>query len=233
MILRFELQFFGGGGTKTQQVRKRNPEPAELTNLRLGLYNKIAPGLESFDGESWNKARDVANNALNQQNALLGELSGSYDQSNNLLGELANVVRSGNVPSGITEKLNASVNKGLQSSLGSMLNNLSNRGVLNSSVTTSGLNNLSQAAADAYNRNYLSAYQSVLGGLGGALSGSQNNTASLLSGIGAIGSIPAQTYEGISAQLMPAFNLWRQWQNSYDNREDYDTIVTQKRGLFG
>ena len=113
--------------------------------------------------------------------------------------------------------------------MGNMLNGLANRGVVNSSITSQGVNNLSQAAADAYNKNYLSAYQSVIGGLGSALQGSQNNTASLLSGMSALGQVPSQAYEGVAAQLMPAFNLWNTWQNFYQNDDPYDTIVTQKQ----
>ena len=232
-IKSFDLQFFGGlfGGTKTQTQRipKRDPEPEELTNLRKGLYDKIFPGLESFDTDSWNKAKDTANNALNQQNNLMNRLPGSYDQTNSLLQDLMNVTKTGNIPTGVSDRLNESVNKGLQSSMGNMLNGLANRGVVNSSITSQGVNNLSQAAADAYNRNYLSAYQSVIGGLGSALQGSQNNTASLLSGMNALGQIPSQAYEGVAAQLMPAFNLWSQWQNFYQNDDPYDTIVTQKQ----
>ncbi|MBQ7594095.1 MAG: hypothetical protein IJU48_07065, partial [Synergistaceae bacterium] len=232
-IKSFDLQFFGGlfGGTKTstQRIPKRDPEPEELKNLRLGLYDKIYPGLQSFDAGSWDKAKDTANNALNQQNNLMNRLPGSYDQTNALLQELTNVTKTGNIPTGVSDRLNESVNKGLQSSMGNMLNGLANRGVVNSSITSQGVNNLSQAAADAYNRNYLSAYQSVIGGLGSALQGSQNNTASLLSGMSALGNIPAQAYEGVAAQLMPAFNLWSQWQNFYQNDDPYDTIVTQKQ----
>ena len=42
MKLRFDLQFFGGGGGgSATQYRKRDPEPQELQDLRLNLYNKI------------------------------------------------------------------------------------------------------------------------------------------------------------------------------------------------
>ena len=110
----FDLQFFGGlfGGTKTstERIRKRDPEPEELTNLRKGLYDKIFPGLESFDTDSWNKAKDTANNALNQQNNLMNRLPGSYDQTNALLQDLVNVTKTGDIPTGVSDRLNESVN---------------------------------------------------------------------------------------------------------------------------
>ena len=224
----FDLQFFGGGGGfESQQFSKRDPEPAELTNLRTGLFNKIYPGIESFNANSWQQAQNTASKALQQQNSLLSQLPSLLDNSQSITNEMLNMVRSGNIPSGLTDSLNASVNKELQNGLGSMLNGLASRGTINSSIASQGVNNLSQSAADAYNKNFLSAYQAALGGYGQALQGSQNNTQSLLSGVNALGTIPSQAYEGAYAGLMPAFNLWKAWQNSYDTREDYDTVATQ------
>ena len=222
-----------GSKTETTQISKRNPEPEELTNLRLGLYNAIYPGLQNFDANSWTQAQNIANNALTTQSNLLEQVPTALNQSNELLSNLVNVVNTGNIPTALTDAMNASVNTNLQNSMGNMLNGLSNRGVLNSSITSQGVNNLSNAAANAFNQNYQSAFQSVLGGLGSALQGAQNNAGTLLSTINAIGNLPQQAYAGVSAQLMPAYNMWGDWQSSYDNREDYDTVVTQKpRGLF-
>ena len=111
--------------------------------------------------------------------------------------------------------------------MGSLLNNMSSRGVVNSSITGQGISRLGQQAADAYNRNYLNAFNSVLSGQAQALQGSQNNTASLLSALGTTAQLPSQAYEGAAAGLMPAYNFWKALQSSYDNREDYDTIVQQ------
>lgn len=230
MNLKFNLQFFGGGGTETTTIPKRDPEPEELTNLRLGLYQKVAPGLESYDVKNWQNAQNITNQVLNAQSSLIGQLTGdkgALSQNNTLANELASIARTGNIPSGVSDRLNSSVNQDLQSSMGTMLNNLASRGVLNSSVTTTGTNQLSQAAADAFNRNYMTAYNAVLGGLGTALQSGQNNTAAMLSAIGTLGNIPSQAYEAAGAGLTPALNLWKAWQSSYDNREDYDTVVKQ------
>ena len=218
----------GSSKTRTTQIPTRAPEPEDLKKLRTGLFNKIYPGLESFDADSWKTAQNTANNAMNMQGSLLSQLPSSIENSTNLTNEMMDIARTGNIPTALTDNMNASVNQGLQSSMGSMLNNLANRGVLNSSVTTAGTNQLSQAAADAYNKNYLTAYQSVLSGMGQGVNAAQNNTNSLLSGIQAVGNVPSQAYEGAYAGLMPAYNMWSGWQNSYDNRQDFDTIVTQK-----
>ena len=237
---KFDIQFFGGGSS-TQQIQKRNPEPEELTNLRNKLYQAVLPGVEAYDPSSWKQAAERSQNAQKQQDALIGQqssllsgLPGALDKSSGILDEMLGVVRSGAVPTALTDAANASVNKGLKSGMGSMLNSLAGRGVVNSSIASKGINGLAQNAADAMNTNYLNAFNSVLSGYGTALSGAQGNANTLVNGagalgnaIGTLGNIPSQAYENTTAQIMPAFNLWKAWQNSYDNREDYDTVVKQ------
>ena len=226
MIPKFNLQFFGGG-TETTRVQKRGPEPEYLTNIRNKLYGKIDSGLETFDPSVWNKAKNISNNALDTQNSLLSLIPGYLNTSNSILSNILNIANSGELPAGITDKLNAGVHKELQNSMGSLLNNMSSRGVVNSSITGQGISRLGQQAAEAYNRNYLNAFNSVLSGQAQALQGSQNNTASLLSALSTTAQMPSAAYEGAAAGLMPAYNFWKALQNSYDNREDYDTIVQQ------
>ena len=228
---KFDLQFFGGlFGTKTstKRIANRGPEPEALTNLRNGLSDIMSQNLSSFDTNSWQTAHNISTQALEQQGNLLNQIPDALSQNQSLADEIANIARTGNIPTEISDRLNSSVNQGLQSSMGSMLNNLGQRGVLNSSVTTAGTNQLSQAAADAFNRNYLTAYQSVLSELGQGLQGKQANTASLLSTLGAVGSIPGQAYEAVGAQLTPAYNFWKDWQNFYQNNDPYTTIVSEK-----
>lgn len=226
MNLKFNLQFFGGGGS-TQTVRKRDPEPEELTNLRNALYQKVYPGLESFNSNAWGQAQNLANQAQQQQQNMLSQVPASMNRSNDIINKIVNTTETGEIPTALATNLNSIVNKGLQNSMGNMLNSLGSRGVLNSSITGQGLSRLGQQAADAYNKNYLTAYNAVLNGYNSALSGAQNNTGQLLSTISALGSLPSQSYESAYAGIMPAYNMWRAWQNSYDNREDYDTIVQQ------
>ena len=226
MKSKFNLQFFGGGGG-VDQYPNRGPEPQELQDLRLGLYGKIAPGLQAFDTNSWKNAQNTTNQALQQQSSLLGQIPNTLTQNNNLVNEITDIARTGNIPSGVVDRINTKVNRDLQSSMGTMLNSLGKRGVLNSSITSSGINQLSQNAADAFNNNYMTAYQAVLGGLGQGLQGMQNNTASLLSALGAVGQVPSQTYEALGSQLSIPMNLWKNWQGFYQSDDPYTTVVRQ------
>lgn len=216
-----------GSGGSTTQIRNRDPESPELVNLRSNLYNAVMPGLQSFSPSNWDNARNTANNAIQMQTQLISQLPGTLSNGTGIADEIAAIARTGSIPSGVTDNLNASVNQNLKSGMGTMLNSLSSRGVLNSSITGQGINSLSKQAADAYNRNYLNAYNATINGLGTALQGQQANTSALLSATNALGKIPSQAYEATGASLTPAFNLWKAMQSSYDSRQDYDTVVKQ------
>lgn len=216
-----------GSGGSSYQVRTRDPEPEYLTNIRSKLYDAVMPGLQSFSADNWTNAQNTANKALNQQSQLLEQLPEALNKSSGIADEIAQIARTGNIPSAVTNNLNASVNKELQSGMGSILNNLAGRGVVNSSITGQAINNLSQQAADAYNRNYLQAYNATINGLGAAMQGQQANTGALMQGVASLGAIPGQAQEAAGAGITPAFNLWKAMQNSYDTRTDYDTVVQQ------
>ena len=128
MKLRFDLQFFGGGGGgSATQYRKRDPEPQELQDLRLNLYNKILPGIQSFDPNSWAKAQEISDNAMGKMNGLIDQMPGTLTQGNRFLEGLEGVLTTGDIPTGVTDKLNAGVDKSLQSSMGNMLNGLAKK----------------------------------------------------------------------------------------------------------
>ena len=230
----FDLQFFGGGGGyEERQVQVRDPLPDEVKNLRTTLYDKIMPGVESFNTNAWNKAQGITDNAMTQLGDMTKMIPDSFNRSSGILDNMTSLLQTGEVPSGITDKLNAGVNKSLQSSMGSMLNGLANRGVVNSSITSQGVNNLSQAAADAYNRNYMNTFNSVLGGYGNALSGAQNNTSSLLNSVNTLGKVPSMAYEGAAAPLMPGYNLMKDLYSLYNSQpNDKETYMEEKKSSF-
>ena len=224
MNSKFDLQFFGGGGS-TRQYRKRDPEPQELIDLRKSLVDKFMPGVENFDPNSWNNANEIANNAIQTQQNLLKGLPDSINQNNEILNNMTNTLQTGNLPAGLTNSINSSVNNELQNSMGNMLNSLASKGVVNSSITQKGINNLSQNAANAYNQNYLNAFNSVIQGYGQGLQSAQGSTNALISAANTLSNIPSQAFENAYAGITPAYNMWKAWQNSYDGKEDYDTVV--------
>ena len=227
MNSRFNLQFFGSGGS-TQQVQKREAQPAELNTLAKGLYEKLYPGLQNFDASNLTQAQNIANQAQQQQSQFLSQIPTSMTKSNDILNKIINVTETGEIPTGLASNLNAIVNKELKNGMGSMLTDLSGRGVLNSSITGQGISRLGEQAADAYNKNYLTAYNSVINGYNSALNGAQNNTSQLISTMDALGNLPSQSFENAYAGLTPIFNFWKTWQSLENSKpETYDTVVKQ------
>lgn len=228
MNLKFDLQFFGSGGSSTQRIQKRAPQPTELNTLVHGLYNKLYPSIETFNADGIKNAQNLSNNAIQQQGNLLSQVPRSMNRSNDIINKMLNVTETGEIPLGLANNMNSIVNKELSNSMGNMLNGLSNRGVLNSSITGQGISRLGEQAADAYNKNYLTAYNAVLNGYGQALQGAQNNTNQLSGLINSLGSMPSMAYDNAYAGLMPAFNFWKTWQTLENSKpEEYDTVVQQ------
>ena len=84
------------GGYSEHQVPTRGPESEELKNIRSQLYDKIMPGLQNFNADDWNTARNTANQALQQQSQLLSKIPDTLNQNANIANEIATLARTGN-----------------------------------------------------------------------------------------------------------------------------------------
>jgi len=241
MTSKFDIQFFGGGkggSTSSTQYRKRDPEEQELTDLRKGLYKAIMPNLESYDPSKWGAAQEIADSSLQKQGDLLGSIESFINtntgKSDSIIDKMMGLAESGNVSQSLMDNATASVNRGLQTGMGGMLNSLGNRGVLNSSITGQGISRLGQQAANSLQDNYLNIFNSQLGGYGQALQGAQGNltagTQGLLGAANAYGGMGTQAFTNAGAQLMPAYNMWKDAQTLYNGHEDFDTVVNQSKG---
>lgn len=295
----------GGGSSSTTQVRKRDPEPQGLTDLRNNISNMLSPILggekttwwnNTDFGKTFNELQNQSSNAINSYNNysnnftpllnnltstsgkavaagdqmqnvsnnignLSGKIEGVGDRQSQLASDVEAFTKSGNLPEGLLSNMLSSVNSELNRNTGSALNSLASKGIMNSSVANRSINNLSNAAAEAYSKNYLDAYNAVLNGYGKtndvlssagdtyskAITGQNNNLAGLKSAVDAYGTantgynnaitantnmmnsmaaMPKTLTESMLAPYQIGYQFWKDWQNSYDNREDYDTIVS-------
>lgn len=240
---RINLTFFKGGGP-TEQVRKRDPEPQELTDLRSQINRMLAPlmggskqpGWDETDfGRGYNdtsKRKDQALNYYDQTSKALSDKSIAGVKDFDYLSDtMRDVSSTGVIPQAITDNLNESINRSLNKSIGSSLNNFGNRGIINSSVTNQSMGALSDSASDAYAKNYLSAYDSILNGLGSTINANKGVYDSEISGLNTATNTfletPTKLWQGLQQQFNPSYTFWKDWQNSYDSTEDYDTIVHQ------
>lgn len=92
--------------------------------------------------------------AANAANNVLGRLSPQYMTSANKANTALSSLQNGVLPSAWQTNMQNAIRSSLQNTMGTTLNNLGNRGVLNSSVTTSAMNDISKNAADTVAQQY-------------------------------------------------------------------------------
>ena len=132
-------------------------------------------------------AANAANNVLgrlspqymtsaNKANGTLGTLAPQYMTGANKANTTLSSLQNGVLPSAWQTNMQNAIRSSLQNTMGMQLNSLANRGVLNSSVTTSAMNDISKNAADTVAQQYQNNINTVAG-----LANQQNqNTANAL-----------------------------------------------------
>lgn len=156
MGFQFDLQRFGGkGGTTVSNTSTYTPTPYELQlqKAQADYANAIAPN------SLW--LNDTARNIL--QNSI-GAVQVDFNHLNNQAqNQIANAQRgysqlaNGQLPAAYTQNMADAIRSGVNSTYGKLLNDSAKRGVLNSSVTSQGLNdiakNVSNTMAQQFNTN--------------------------------------------------------------------------------
>lgn len=172
----FDLQMFGGGGKGQSQSTKRDI-PAQSANeaaLQGGLFNYSNTGLTGATNMQNKAISSMGNTVSNDWNKLLGNynntMSGVTSGYNNL--------SQGLLPTSFSNARQQALNSELQGTVGSAITGLGNRGILNSSVTNSALNNIGQNASDTLAKNYAS----DLGTYSNLLNNQASNASNVLSG---------------------------------------------------
>ncbi|MDO5114595.1 MAG: hypothetical protein Q4D58_00720, partial [Synergistaceae bacterium] len=147
----------------------------------------------------------------------------------------------------VVNEMNKSVYSGMQKTAGTKLSDWAKKGIINSSVATSGINDIENAAANAAAGNYGNVYNTMLANyLSGAdtsrglaesvmanandafnnyynLAGSyRDNYNSGLEGLNTFAALPEQYYSNALAPLSPAYNYWKDSTNAWlANDKDY------------
>ena len=171
------------------------------------LQNSIGAVRVDFDRLN-NQAQQLI--AQNQRNmaALAPSNTAAANKANATLGQLQN----GILPSQYQTNMQNSIRSTLQNTMGTQLGNLANRGVLNSSVTSTAMNDISKNAADTVAQQYQNNIQTV-GGLANRQMANTLNANSANAGIygNLINSATQPITTAASAQeaaQKPALNLW-------------------------
>ena len=110
---------------------------------------------------------DYANDAFSSRTATNENLTGIGNQSNNNAYSAADTslsgLMSGTLPQGYQDAMTNAIASTVQRSMGTALNSLGQRGVLNSSVTNLAMNDISRNAADVTAQNYLNNISTIQG----------------------------------------------------------------------
>ena len=149
-MFKFDLQLFGGGGGKgggggsssssyvpsaqELQIMDYMAKNAEQAQTGIGsLLGQFNTGVQS------DTFKNLLNNSLNQ-----------VQSGQNLTSQLTQ----GKLPTAYTDNMTNAIKTGVNNTVGSAINSLGNRGVLNSSVTNKAMNDIEKNASDTMAQQY-------------------------------------------------------------------------------
>jgi hypothetical protein len=124
------------------------------------------------EGDWW---YDQAKNAYAQAQGFLPQIQDQFnyttesnkwydDYTRDALTGSKNLLDTGEIPKPLMDAMIAAMTNGVNQTVGTNVNDLASRGVLNSSVTNRALSGIENEVANAMNSNYLSAFNTILGG---------------------------------------------------------------------
>ena len=186
------LQLHGGGKGSTTQVQSYQPtaEERRLMNQAADYSEAVAPNALRLNDTARDLLWDSLGSTQVNYNALNSNAQNQINAANGLVSGLAN----GQLPAAYQENMENAIKRGVTNSMGSLLTDLGGRGVINSSVMNTGVQGISDAAANA-------------------MSDAYTNNIGLLSGLA--GQMTDQATAGITAAAaaqeaaqQPALNLW-------------------------
>ncbi len=193
MYYYIDLQLFKGkGGSSVTNVQAYQPTEYELQlqKTQSDLANKYAPNA------SWlnDTAKNLLQNSLGAVQVDYGGLNNAAQNQINQAQQANQALANGQLPQEVMNNITQNVTNMAQSSIGNLMNNLANSGVINSSVASTGLNDISKNVANTISQQQQS-YMNTLNGI------NNNNINNATAGITAAAG--AQ-----EAAQQPALNLW-------------------------
>ena len=219
----------------------------DYNGMNQNAQNQIANATSGMNGliGSNNAASSAVNNTLgstaNQYSQLagqtagkLGNLSGTYTNANtaanNALGNAGNAYGSlaqGNLPTAYQQNMENSISSALNNTIGKTISGLGNRGVLNSSVTSSALNDIEKNAADSVAQQYQNNINQVANLTGQQASAAQQQMSNSFNTAGQLGNLIQQQHslqgDALSQQAQAA---QQQYTNSMNTNSQNSGLLS-------
>lgn len=179
-----------GGSSTTVQSYQPTAEEKRLWQLQGDYEQAVMPNALELN----KKAKNLLENSIGETQVDYKSLLNQAQNYNNTAMQGYQNLANGQLPTSYTDNINQAVTRSVNNSMGSLLQNLGANGVLNSSVTSKGIQDINQAAAntaaDMYNQD-ISQLASLYGNM--------SNMAGTNITLGAAAQEAAQ---------QPAMNLW-------------------------
>ena len=142
-MFKFNLQLFGGGGGKggggsSSSSYEPSEQELQIMNYMAQNAEQAQTGIGSLLGQfntgvQSDTFKNLLNNSLNQ-----------VQSGQNLTSQLTQ----GKLPTAYTDNMTNAIKTGVNNTVGSAINSLGNRGVLNSSVTNKAMNDIEKNVSD-------------------------------------------------------------------------------------
>lgn len=171
------------------------------------LQNSIGAVQVNFD-----KLNNQAQQLISQNQQNMAKLAPSNTTAANKANATLGQLQQGVLPSAYQTNMQNAIRSTLQNTMGTQLNSLGNRGVLNSSVTTSAMNDISKNAADTVAQQYQNNIQTVGGLANRQMANTMNANSANANIYGNLINSATQTITTAAAAQeaaqKPALNLW-------------------------
>jgi hypothetical protein len=169
-FMKIDLQMFKKGSSTTN-VQSYTPTAQEVGLQQNALdYSKaVAPNALNLNNLAANQIKD----AYGTVNVNYGNLTNDALKQQTAAQQGVSNLTQGILPTSYTQNMTDSIKSGVDKTVGSTMNNLAQSGVLNSSVTSGALNDISKNVSDTMAQNYLNNV-STLNGLYGQQSSLAN-----------------------------------------------------------
>ena len=211
-----DLEFFKGG-TEVQEVEKRQPKSDELKAMDAKMYDIFGSLANRYGGNALSGMLDEADK---QSKAASASLAALAEHAPQYIAEHQNFLANGGNEgfNNYIDNTKQGIENAYARNVGTDLNNLAARGVLNSSVTSRALEGQARAAAEAIANNYNNAANMYLSNyISGANAANDAGRAQ--------SDLVTGAYTNALAGVMPAYNYWKDMTNAYLG-DDRDYVAT-------
>lgn len=139
-----------GGSSSTTTTYKPSKEESRLMGDAADYAEYVMPNAKTLN----NKAANVLYNSLGDSqvdySSLLNNANNHVNSATSGLSSLAN----GELPTAYQENMENSIKSGVNNSMGSLLSDMGDKGIINSSVMNTGLKGISDSASNTMAQNY-------------------------------------------------------------------------------